>query len=634
MYTTLLQQISNKAKRLNLKANCKMMLTHGNHGGGGNGYTLDHIINDCVSEKSRVDVTKGRNTKSRVYYEECWSTLNQWIETRLKKRLGASISPLGNFTWEIIIENNEKLVRPIFLLHESFIKDHHLKQKYFHKPKNLAKCEEVNYSNLAIKFSKSLTKDMIYSGIRDILKKLGDYVDRFYEIEIQFLFGTLYSKDRRIRFEFDNSRLLQILPESMTSMFANQSLGYDTHDYGPDKEGQGEEQENPLMISTTRSRMPMSNTNEFHSSSSSSLSSTLPNLNLSHSARPATTTSHPSSRLNSITSAPSSSFSLSSSLPHQQQQNQNQNQTYNASSNSSNSNSNSGIPNLNLSYKNIDRSVPPPPLSPGLRELLISMNNPNLSHQMRVQNRVQCCDNVAQQAFTRCLSSVENNAIDDDYIEFQRKLLHKEYNDKEKNKREKFKKELVDIQNTLRLQMNESNQRKIQEISERKHGKIHFGLPGQQPKVEPSLDEIREQKEAMLRGLQRQISSSYQENALSKQQLKQEEALRLRKLQEEVEVDRLVNKTKELEKQRDLLEAWEKDAHVKNLQRLVTRNKGSEAVKSYIKNTGLISAPSPSGSGRGGEGGEEAEGEGFGLSRSRGTFRLNDSGIGFDTRRK
>jgi hypothetical protein len=596
------------------------------HGGGGNGYTLDHIINDCVSEKSRLDVTKGRNTKGRVYYEECWSTLNQWIETRLKKRLGASISPLGNFTWEIVLENNEKLVRPIFLLHESFIKDHHLKQKYFHKPKNLAKCEEVNYSNLAIKFSKTLTKDMIYSGIRDILKKIGDYVDRFYEIDIQFSFGTLSSKDRRVRFEFDNSRLLQILPESMTSLFTNQSLGYSHHEEREGWEG-GEEggDENPLVVTTTRSTNTPS----------------LPNLH--HSARAATASTPHSSRLHSITSAPSSfhdsmssSFTLSSSLPHQQNQNQNSNS--NNTNASSNSSSNNTIPNLNLSYKNIDRSVPPPPLSPGLKSLLISMNNPNLSHQMKVQNRVQCCDNVAQQAFSRCLESVENNAIDDDYIEFQRKLLHKEYHDQEKNKREKFKKELVDIQNTLRLQMNESNQRKLQEISDRKHGKIHSGLPGQQPKLEPSPEEIRQQKESMLQGLQKQISSTYQENNLSKQQLLHEENLRLKQLQDEIEVDRLVNKTKQLEKQRDLLEAWEKDAHVKNLQRLV--NKGSDAVKTYIKNTGLVSSSSPSPSGDedafyGSSSGGESKQLQLLSSRSstrRGNFRLNDSAIGFDSR--
>lgn len=629
------------------------MMSHRNataRGHGGSGYTLDDIMNECVYEKSRVDVTKGRNTKSRLYYEECWNTLNQWIETRLKKRLGSSISPLGSFTWEIITNHHqnhqshgenqqyhEKLIRPIFLLDENFIRDHNLKNKYLNpiNKNNFMKNEEVNYSNLAIKYSKTLTKDMIFSGIRDILKKFGDYLDRIYEIEIQFSFGTLFAKDRRVRFEFDHGRLLQILPESMTSILTNQALGYTQREEGDDRGG-GEEgqEENPLMITTTRSRRPND-----HLSHSSSSTNTLPNLHPSHqhnSARAATASTQYSSRLHSIPSAPTSfhdstpsSFSLSSSLPHQPNQNRNGDSS---NKNSTNPSSDNTIPNLNLSYKNIDRSVPPPPLSPGLKSLLISMNNPSLSHQIKVQNRVQCCDNVAKQAFNRCLVSVENNAIDDDYIEFQRKLLHKEYHDQEKNKREKFKKELVDIQNTLRDQMNESNQRKLQEISDRKHGKIHFGLPGQHPKVEPSPEDIRQQKEAMLKGLQKQISSTYQECTLSKQQLLHEENLRLKQLQDEVEVERLLSKTKQLEKQRDLLEAWEKDAHVKNLQRLV--NKGSDAVKTYIKNTGLMS---PSGEGdlyAGGYGMESQQQLLSSRSSRRGTFRLNDSGIGFDARRK
>lgn len=75
---------------------------------------------------------------------------------------------------------------------------------------NLAKSEEINYSKLAIKFSKTLTKDMIFSGLRDILHKIGDYVDRSYEFEIEFAFGLLLSKERRVRFDFNFLRLTQV----------------------------------------------------------------------------------------------------------------------------------------------------------------------------------------------------------------------------------------------------------------------------------------------------------------------------------------------------------------------------------------------------------------------------------------
>lgn len=63
---------------------------------------------------------------------------------------------------------------------------------------------------LAIKFSNSLTKDMVFSGLRDTIKKIGEFVDRGYEIEIPFTFGTLTAKERRVKFEFNLPRLQEV----------------------------------------------------------------------------------------------------------------------------------------------------------------------------------------------------------------------------------------------------------------------------------------------------------------------------------------------------------------------------------------------------------------------------------------
>jgi hypothetical protein len=162
--------------------------------------------------------------------------------------------------------------------------------------------------------------------------------------------------------------------------------------------------------------------------------------------------------------------------------------------------------------------------------------------------------------------------------------------------------------------------------------------------MELSQEMIREQKEKMLKGLQKQINSTNNEINLYKNQALYEEKIRLKHLQEEEEIDRLMNKSKQLEKQRDLLEAWERDAHVKNLQKLVGKEKGSDAVKLYITNTGLVSpstgeyhtsddvyiASSLASVGGSGSSREDQKGN----EQLRGTFRLNDSAIGFDTRRK
>lgn len=83
------------------------------------------------------------------------------------------------------------------------------KHKIHHLPQ-VTRTEEVNYSMLAIKYSNTLTKDMVFSGIRDIIKKIGDFVYRSYDMEIQFSFGVLKSKERRIKFEFNWAKLQEV----------------------------------------------------------------------------------------------------------------------------------------------------------------------------------------------------------------------------------------------------------------------------------------------------------------------------------------------------------------------------------------------------------------------------------------
>mmetsp|Transcript_1794 Transcript_1794/g.2818 ORF Transcript_1794/g.2818 Transcript_1794/m.2818 type:complete len:555 (-) Transcript_1794:165-1829(-) len=548
-------------------------------------YTLDHIIRECSEERSRMEVTRGRNPRGRPFYEEAWQALNAWIESRLKRRQGATISPLGDFTWEIKTSaDGENQCRPIFMVGDSFVKDHHIRLSKFHKPTNLAKCEDVNYSKLAIKFSKTLTKDMIFAGVRDLLKKIGDYIDRIYEIEIQFSFGVLRSKERRIKFEFDNSRLMQILPSSMAEQLAEQTLGYSqsTNSFS----GAGTSRSEDLALGNSMS----SSRNGFD------MSSTLPSI-----------------KTNQV---PDSSRSTGFSRPNSEGDQCMSFSPAPATAESKNPDSNrSAVPNLNLTYKDVDRSGPAPPMSPALKELLDSMDEKNLSRAARIERRMQACDSVAKQAFKRCLHRVESSAVDDDYLEFQSRKLFREYQEREKSKKERFKKELSELQDTLRSQIKEVRDRKEREVYEHKHGKVHVGLPGQVMRVEPSRDEIKQKKKEMLKALEQQIRTNEEELRLKRQQTLAEEGVRLNNIKNDLELDRLMARADQLQKQRDLLEAWEREAHLRNLQKV--QAKGANAVKDYMQSTGLIS-----------------EEEFSSRSPATGTYRLSAmTGIGFDTRR-
>lgn len=129
----------------------------------------------------------------------------------------------GSFTWEFKRSDGGNIdFRPIFIVADSFAKQHQVRRQRIHQFPVLAPNEEVNFSALAIKFSKSLTKDMVFSGVRDIMKKIGDYVDRVYEFEIEFSFGTLRSKERKIKFEFNQSRLDEVIKLQTFSIFSSQ----------------------------------------------------------------------------------------------------------------------------------------------------------------------------------------------------------------------------------------------------------------------------------------------------------------------------------------------------------------------------------------------------------------------------
>jgi len=55
--------------------------------------------------------------------------------------------------------------------------------------------------------SSSLTKDMIFSGFRDIVRKIGEIIGSGKVLKLKFSVGTLRSKDRKVDFLFDSEKL-------------------------------------------------------------------------------------------------------------------------------------------------------------------------------------------------------------------------------------------------------------------------------------------------------------------------------------------------------------------------------------------------------------------------------------------
>lgn len=204
-------------------------------------YTLEDVIKECTNKYDAKGTTLG--AKNEIY-QGTWSALNAWIETKLAKQKvsdeksikspsrlnnmsrffviqGAGVSGLGCFGWEIKQKNGSTSCRPIFVISDTFVKNFQVrKDRVFRLPRTTP-IEQLNTSMLAIKFSKALTKDMVFIGIRDLVKKIGDFIYRGCELELEFSFGKLLAKERRVRFEFNQVKLAQVVKVFLVTILSH-----------------------------------------------------------------------------------------------------------------------------------------------------------------------------------------------------------------------------------------------------------------------------------------------------------------------------------------------------------------------------------------------------------------------------
>jgi hypothetical protein len=65
----------------------------------------------------------------------------------------------------------------------------------------------LDYSNLALRYSIHLTKDMCFSALRDITRRVGEKVASGFSLKLRLSVGTLVCENGRPRFDFDAAAL-------------------------------------------------------------------------------------------------------------------------------------------------------------------------------------------------------------------------------------------------------------------------------------------------------------------------------------------------------------------------------------------------------------------------------------------
>lgn len=539
------------------------------------GYTLDHIIQECLSD--RMGSSRPQDSARGNLYEDTWKALNAWIESRLSKRKGASIGMLGTFTWETKSENGQTSSRPIFLLSESFIKNYSIKRQRIHSTISTATSEEVNFSKLAIKFSTTLTKDMAFCGVRDIVNKIGAFIERSYKFNVAFTFGVFKSNERKVKFEFDYARLGKILPENFQPESFSSRTERSSYDDNV-KEVEGNMKGNRLTTPT--------------------LDRSLAFPHLKSSAQQGSFTKVPELRLSNDVAHESYPSTLAPSDLH--------------------------TGGRDSAYSGTERSEISVQLSPGSQRVLQQLKDKDMkditpmSPTAKLQQRSVASDTVADSAFLDCLDSLKSQVEYERMLESSAKDNYSAWVNEQMKRKDEAKHKVKELEKYLQSQIQEFQVRKDREKAERREARMKHELPGYIP---PVIDGVKRNRTSAADGPVQILSNAELVTSLDMQtrmNRERKDLMRKKQLEEErdyldhvameMELQSAAQRATHLEKQQALLEAWEREAHIRNIKNL--QKKGGDA-SSYLKSTLADGAQ----------------------NTARSKSNLGSMGIGFDARR-
>lgn len=86
-------------------------------------------------------------------------------------------------------------------------------------------CEDVNYAKLAIRFTANLTKDNVFSALRDLVQRLGAAISEGKDVRVDFRVGRLVARGKNVSSEEIHYLMLTYLYRILTYCFFFLILG-------------------------------------------------------------------------------------------------------------------------------------------------------------------------------------------------------------------------------------------------------------------------------------------------------------------------------------------------------------------------------------------------------------------------
>ena len=111
---------------------------------------------------------------------------------------GAALASFGKFT---LSTGPTGKISPVFVLNEQFAKRYCIQTEGILKRK-LEPIEDINYSRIALQYSKVLSKDAVQTCLKHLLNEVSGKISSGVSLKVNFGFGVLHAQGRKVVFKF------------------------------------------------------------------------------------------------------------------------------------------------------------------------------------------------------------------------------------------------------------------------------------------------------------------------------------------------------------------------------------------------------------------------------------------------
>ncbi|CAK8990632.1 Hypothetical protein SCF082_LOCUS2326, partial [Durusdinium trenchii] len=147
--------------------------------------TLEGLIQDIIQRRGKLGSKEGAD--SAQDYQEVWFAYASYVRSCLEQRRGLQLNSFCKIGWTIQKKLGKTSYRPYFHFSDAFVRSYlsaEAARKNAAVPGELCNFEDFNFSKAALKFSRQLTKDQVFTMMRALVQRLGDNLAEGREVDL------------------------------------------------------------------------------------------------------------------------------------------------------------------------------------------------------------------------------------------------------------------------------------------------------------------------------------------------------------------------------------------------------------------------------------------------------------------